>query len=72
MLRKEWLTTSEAADSVGFTDRWIRRQIEAGRLKAVAFDAGSRRTLRIHRRDLDEFRRRYLRDALDLPPPSER
>ena len=72
MQRKQWLSTSEVADEVGFTDRWVRRQVELGRLKAYAFDAGSRRTLRIHRRDLDEFRRRYIHDALDLPPRSER
>jgi len=69
---KDWYTTSEIAHLLGFSDRWVRRQIEMGRLKATAFDAGSRRTLRIHRRDLTAFQSQYLRDASELPPPSER
>jgi excisionase family DNA binding protein len=72
MLPKNWYTTSEVADLLGFSDRWVRRQIELGRLRASAFDAGSRRTLRINRRDLDAFRTRYIHDAQVLPPPSER
>jgi excisionase family DNA binding protein len=72
VFRKEWMTTSEVGDLLGFSDRWVRRQVELGRLKAIAFDAGSRRTLRVHRRDLAAFQSHYLRDATDLPPPSER
>ncbi len=72
MTDKAWLSTSEVADEIGFSDRWVRRQIEAGRLRAIAFDAGSRRTFRVHRRDLSAFRHAYLRDARDLPPQSER
>jgi excisionase family DNA binding protein len=69
---KDWFTTTEVAEALGFSDRWVRRQIELGRLKAVAFDAGSRRSLRIHRHELAAFRSRYLHDATELPPPSER
>lgn len=72
MFTKDWFTTSEIAHLLGFTDRWVRRQIELGRLKATAYDAGSRRTLRIHRRDLAIFRIQYLHDATDLPPVTER
>lgn len=63
MMRREWLTTVEVAQLLGFTDRWVRRQIELGRLRAYAFDTGSRRALRIHRRDLGTFRSRYFKDA---------
>ena len=72
MLPQNWYTTSEVADLLGFSDRWVRRQIELGRLRAAAFDAGSRRTLRIHRRDLDDFRARHIHDAYSYPPRSER
>ena len=63
MMRREWLTTVEVAQLLGFTDRWVRRQIELGRLRGYAFDAGSRRALRIRRRDLEAFRSRFFRDA---------
>lgn len=57
---------------LGYTTPWVRRQIDAGRLPASAFDAGTRRTLRIRAADVEEFRRRYIRAAKDLPPLSER
>jgi excisionase family DNA binding protein len=72
VLRKDWYTTAEVGELLGFTDRWVRRQIELGRLKAYAFDAGNRRTLRIRRQDLDEFRRKFIHDARGFPPLSER
>lgn len=72
VIGKEWFTTSDIGDLLGFSDRWVRRQVELGRLKATAFDAGSRRTLRIHQTDLIRFKARYLHDATELPPRSER
>ena len=72
MLRKRWYTTGEVADLLGYTPRWVRRQIEAGRLVAHAFDAGDRRSLRISDPDLERFRRVHIRDARDLPPRGER
>jgi excisionase family DNA binding protein len=72
VIAKDWLTTTEIAELVGYSDRWVRRQIELGRLKAIAFDAGARRTLRVHRRDFAEFQGRYLHAATELPPRSER
>lgn len=71
-MRKQWYTTGEVAELLGFTPRWVRRQIEAERLTAYAFDAGDRRTFRIRAGDLDRFTRRYIRDARLLPPKSER
>lgn len=65
-MQREWLTTVDVAEILGFSDRWVRRQIELGRLHAYAFDAGSRRrALRIHRRDLETFRSRFIRNAVD-------
>ena len=65
-------TTGEVAEMLGYTSRWVRRQIEAERLTAYAFDAGDRRTFRVRADDLDSFRRRFIRDAKELPPKSER
>lgn len=45
--------------------RWVRRQIEAGRLRATVLTTGGRVTYRIARADLETFRRRYLRDSWD-------
>ena len=72
MLRKEWYTTGEVAEMLGYTSRWVRRRVEEGELVAHAYDGSDRRTLRIHRSDLEAFRRRYIRDARELPPRSER
>lgn len=71
-MRKQWYTTGEVADLLGYTPRWVRRQIEAERLTAYAFDGGDRRTFRIRGSDLDAFIRRFVRDASRLPPQSER
>jgi excisionase family DNA binding protein len=65
MTKSEWVTPADAAGELGYSARWVRHQIEEGRLKAYAFTAGSRRTLRIRREDLEAFRKRYVRDALD-------
>jgi excisionase family DNA binding protein len=62
-----FLTPAEVATATGYTRRWVLRQIELGRLAAVAFDAGGRRSYRIRDADLAAFRARYLRDARELP-----
>lgn len=73
MRNKEWYTTAEVGELVGgYSDRWVRKQIELGRLKAQAFDAGSRRTLRVHRVALLEFKSTFFYDARDLPAKSDR
>ena len=64
-------TAGEAAAELGYTRRWVLRQIELGRLVAVAFDAGGRRSYRIPEAALAAFRARYLRDARDLPRRDE-
>jgi excisionase family DNA binding protein len=65
MDRREWLTTVEVAEMLGFSDRWVRRQIELGRLPAHAFTGGSRRALRVRRSDLEAFRAGFFRDAME-------
>ena len=46
--------------------RWVRRQIEAGRLRATVLATGERVTYRVARADLDTFRVEYLRDSWDV------
>ena len=67
MLRKEWFTTTEVAALVGFSDRWVRRQIELGRLHAYAFDPGGRRALRVRRVDFEDFRSEFFMPADEAP-----
>jgi excisionase family DNA binding protein len=60
MVKKDWYTTGEIAALTGFSDRWVRRQIEAGLLPATRFDVGQRATHKIARSDFEAFRARYL------------
>jgi excisionase family DNA binding protein len=48
----QWLTTSQAADLAGVTDRAIRKAIAEGRLTATAIDGRHR----ISRDDLEHYR----------------
>lgn len=50
---------------LGVSDDTVRRYVAEGLLRAQAIAAGRRGrvTLRIHQRDLDEFRARYVRDT---------
>lgn len=50
-----WLSTEEAAARVGMTAEWVRRQINAGRLRATVWETGARRTYRIQERDWVAF-----------------
>ncbi len=61
-----WWTTSQLACRWGYTDRFVRRQVELGRIDAIAFVAGSRRTYRIHRDEVRRFERLHFRPAGDL------
>lgn len=62
-MREEWVSTEEAAREIGgVTPRWVRAQIEAGRLRSRVLLTGARATYRINRRDLETFRRAYILD----------
>jgi hypothetical protein len=58
---------AEIAAETGYTRRWVLRQVELGRLVAVAYDAAGRRSYRVREVDYVAFRARYLRDARELP-----
>lgn len=63
MGRDEWLGTEDAARAIGgVSSRWVRVQIEAGRLRARVLLTGGRPTYRIRRDDLEAFVRVYVID----------
>jgi hypothetical protein len=63
-----WLSTEVAAALIGgVTPRWVRLQIEAGRLRARVLLTGSRPTYRIRAGDLAAFLGTYVvEDARDV------
>jgi hypothetical protein len=64
---ERWLSTEDAARFIGgVSSRWVRVQIDAGRLPARALMTGLRPTYRIRLVDLQVFMRTYIRDAGDL------
>jgi excisionase family DNA binding protein len=67
MPEERWLSTEDAARLIGgVTSRWIRRQIEAGRIRSRMLATGARVTYRIRRDDLEAFVAAYiLEDARD-------
>ena len=64
----DWLSSETASRQIGgVTPRWIRMQIEAGRLRARVLLTGRRVTYRIRRDDLDEFLAAFVvDDARDI------
>jgi hypothetical protein len=63
---ERWLSTEDAARFIGgVSSRWVRVQIDAGRLPARALMTGLRPTYRIRLADLQVFMRAYIRDARD-------
>lgn len=70
MAHPQWLSTEDAAREIGgVTPRWVRKQIEEGRLRSRVLLTGDRATYRIRRTDLLVFLSRYvLDDARDREP----
>lgn len=56
-----WLSTEDAARELGCVSaRWVRSQIEDGRLDALVLATGRRPTYRIARHDWDRFVSTYV------------
>ena len=70
MERDEWQSTEEVAREIGgVTPRWVRKQIENGRLRSRVLLTGGRVTYRVRRVDLDDFMMRcVLDDAREREP----
>lgn len=60
-----WLSTEQAGASVGMSSAWVRKQIDAGRLRATILSTGSRPTYRIAVSDWRDFRSRFVRRTKD-------
>ena len=59
----KWLSTQEVATRLGMSSEWVRRQVLAGRLKAVVYRTTSRSVYRISETSLADFRRRFSGEA---------
>ncbi len=62
MKKSAYLSTKDAARELGCVSvRWVREQIEEGRLPALAITASKRPMYRIARADWERFVARYVR-----------
>jgi excisionase family DNA binding protein len=62
-----WLSTEDVARYIGgVSARWVRNQIDSGKLPARALMTGARPTYRIRQTDVQVFMRTYIRDASSL------
>ena len=51
----KFLGTEEASQQLGMSPEWVRRQVQAGRLRARVFTAGGRPTYRFRQSAIDEY-----------------
>lgn len=56
---ERYLGTGEVATMLGFTPRFVLREVRAGRLRALEFRTGSRSTLRYRGEDVRAWLARY-------------
>jgi hypothetical protein len=63
----KFLSTQECGVRLGMSSEWIRRQILAGRLHAVAYRTTSRPVYRVTESSLAAFRLQFSGDAALLP-----
>ncbi len=62
MAQQRWLTTVQVAARVGMSSEWVRREILAGRLRAIIIRRGTRAIYRVAEPDLRAYLRRYGHD----------
>jgi hypothetical protein len=60
-----WLTTAEAASSIGVSQWWVRQRIEDGLLPATVISTGKHKVYRIRDNDWADFCARFTGDARD-------
>lgn len=56
-MRGDWLSLSEVADEIGYSERWVLERVTDGQLRAQVIVANTRRSYRVRRADLDEYLR---------------
>jgi excisionase family DNA binding protein len=64
-VEREWLTVSEASEELGISPALVRELIHRRELRSSILLAATRKTYRIRRADLDDFRRRRVRDSFE-------
>ncbi len=60
-----WLTTADAAASLGVSQWWVRQRIDDGLVPAMAISTGRHKVYRIRDEDWANFCSSYTGDALD-------
>ena len=53
--KASWMTTTEVADEIGYSESWVRDRIKSGQLEARRFTGGKRDSLRIARSSFQRF-----------------
>lgn len=61
----KWLSTEDAARSIGVSSWWVRERIEGGLLPATVIRSGRRKIYRIQAEDWARCRDRYTGPARD-------
>jgi len=62
------LTTREVASLLRVSVRYVQRQVNDGRLRALALETGARPTLRFRESDVDAWVARYVHERNAEPP----
>ena len=60
------MSTETCGRAVGMTSEWVRKQVAAGRLEAVVWTTGNRKTYRISEEAWRAFRATFSVPAEDL------
>ncbi|MHB8398045.1 MAG: helix-turn-helix domain-containing protein [Candidatus Limnocylindrales bacterium] len=60
---ERFLGSEEVSQQLGMSPEWVRRQVQAGRLRARVFLIGGRPTYRFAQTAVDEFLARYSRQV---------
>lgn len=60
---ERYLGSDEVSQQIGMSPEWVRRQVQAGRLRARVFTAGGRPTYRFTQSAVDAFLARFSIEA---------
>ena len=60
---ERFLGTEEVSQQLGMSPEWVRRQVQAGRLRARVFTIGGRPTYRFQQSAIDAFLANYSIEA---------
>jgi len=60
---ERYLGSEEVSRQLGMSPEWVRRQVQAGRLRARVFTIGGRPTYRFTQPAVDEFLARFSVEA---------